>query len=50
VIFHDKALKEMVARRPASPDELLDISGIGQSKLERFGDQFLEVISRWENE
>ena len=50
VIFHDKTLKEMVARRPATPDELLGISGIGQSKLERFGDQFLEVISRWENE
>ncbi len=50
VIFHDKTLKEMAARRPATPDDLLDISGIGQSKLERFGDQFLEVINRWKDQ
>ena len=49
VIFHDKTLKEMAARRPATRDDLLDISGIGQSKLERFGDQFLAVIKRWRN-
>jgi ATP-dependent DNA helicase RecQ len=50
VIFHDKTLKEMAARRPATPEDLLNISGIGQSKLERFGDQFLEVIKRWKNQ
>ncbi len=50
VIFHDKTLKEMAARRPATPDDLLDISGIGKSKLERFGDQFLEVIKRWKDQ
>ena len=50
VIFHDKTLKEMAVRRPATPEDLLDISGIGQSKLERFGDQVLEVIKRWENQ
>ena len=49
VIFHDKTLKEMVARRPANPDELLTITGIGQSKLERFGEQFLEAIRHWCN-
>jgi ATP-dependent DNA helicase RecQ len=49
VIFHDKTLKEMVARRPANPDDLLAISGIGQSKLERFGDQFLAVIKHWKD-
>jgi ATP-dependent DNA helicase RecQ len=49
VIFHDKTLKEMAVRRPATPDELLDISGNGQRKLERFGDQFLEVVKRWKD-
>ena len=49
VIFHDKTLKEMASRRPVTRDDLLDISGIGQSKLERYGDQFLAVIKRWCN-
>ena len=44
VIFHDKTLKEMVVRRPATRGDMLEISGVGQSKLERFGDQFLEII------
>lgn len=46
VIFHDKTLKEMVVRRPATRNDLLAISGIGQSKLERFGDQFFEVLDK----
>ncbi|MCB2145423.1 MAG: DNA helicase RecQ [Deltaproteobacteria bacterium] len=46
VIFHDKTLKAMVARRPVTRDGLLGISGIGQSKMERFGDDFLQVIAQ----
>jgi ATP-dependent DNA helicase RecQ len=47
VIFHDKTLKEMVACRPVTPDAMLGITGVGQSKLERFGNQFLELIAQW---
>ncbi len=50
VIFHDKTLKEMVARRPMTPGDLLDVTGVGHSKLERFGDQFLKVIAPWAKE
>jgi ATP-dependent DNA helicase RecQ len=50
VIFHDKTLKEMVARRPMTPSALLGITGVGQSKLERFGDRFLELIAQWAKE
>jgi ATP-dependent DNA helicase RecQ len=46
VIFHDKTLKEMVVHRPANRSEMLEISGIGQTKLERFGDQFLAAIAK----
>ncbi len=46
VIFHDRTLKEMVVRRPASHTEMLEISGVGQSKLDRFGDQFMAVIAK----
>jgi ATP-dependent DNA helicase RecQ len=47
VIFHDKTLKEMIARRPQRREELLSVSGVGQTKLERFGDRFFELIERW---
>jgi ATP-dependent DNA helicase RecQ len=46
VIFHDATLKQMLAERPADRDALLKISGVGQAKLERYGEQFLEVLRR----
>lgn len=45
VIFHDATLMEMMQYRPTTVDELLNITGIGQAKLDRYGDEFLEVIS-----
>ena len=45
VIFHDATLKQMALDKPGSDDELLEISGVGQTKLERYGPAFLEVIS-----
>jgi ATP-dependent DNA helicase RecQ len=44
VIFHDATLREMLEQRPTSPSMLLSITGVGESKLERFGDAFLDVI------
>jgi ATP-dependent DNA helicase RecQ len=44
VIFHDATLREMAAVRPTSPAELLDINGVGQRKLEKYGDEFLELL------
>jgi ATP-dependent DNA helicase RecQ len=35
----------MVARRPATPSELLQVPGVGQAKLERYGDEFLDVLA-----
>src|SRR5215831_9025843 len=46
VIFHDATLKQMLAERPADRDALLRISGVGQAKVERYGEQFLEVLRR----
>jgi ATP-dependent DNA helicase RecQ len=46
VIFHDKVLLDIAAKRPASLGELSQISGIGQKKLERYGDAVLEVVRR----
>jgi ATP-dependent DNA helicase RecQ len=44
VIFHDKTLTEMAARAPRSAAELAGISGVGEAKLARYGEAFLEVI------
>ncbi len=46
VVFHDSTLRQMVNERPKDSEALLDISGVGQAKLTRYGDEFLEVIRR----
>src|SRR5262249_40391123 len=45
VIFHDKTLAEMAARCPRSVAELAGIAGVGEAKLVRYGQAFLEVIN-----
>jgi ATP-dependent DNA helicase RecQ len=44
VVFPDTTLVAFATERPMSPDALLGISGVGQAKLERFGDAFLDAI------
>jgi ATP-dependent DNA helicase RecQ len=44
VIFHDGTLQEMASRRPESPAELLAINGVGEGKLARYGQVFLDEI------
>ncbi|MBE8715922.1 DNA helicase RecQ [Cellvibrio polysaccharolyticus] len=48
VIFHDATLREMLEHRPLNERELLALTGVGDSKLERFGEAFLEVIRNYE--
>jgi ATP-dependent DNA helicase RecQ len=45
VIFPDRTLIEMATRRPRSLDDLSRITGVGAVKLERFGPDFLEVLT-----
>jgi len=44
VIFHDKTLKEMAILKPKSPPAMLQVTGIGEVKLERYGHRFLDAI------
>ena len=46
-IFHDATLMEMMEQKPIDSAELLAISGVGKIKLERFGEDFLQVITRF---
>lgn len=45
VIFSDKTLQDMCARRPKDEDEFLKVSGVGANKLEKYGNAFLAVIN-----
>ena len=49
VIFPDRTLLELAARRPATTDEMLEIHGIGEAKLQRYGRAFLDVVLRHRN-
>jgi len=44
VIFHDSTLLEILNQRPQTLDEMGRISGVGQAKLAKYGDAFLEVL------
>jgi ATP-dependent DNA helicase RecQ len=46
VIFHDTTLKEMAARKPLTQESLRTISGVGETKLARYGETFLEIIKK----
>ncbi len=44
IIFGDKALREMATHFPKTPVAFLEISGVGNQKLSKFGEQFMSVI------
>jgi ATP-dependent DNA helicase RecQ len=44
IVFSDAVLRQMAARLPRSRTELLQVSGIGPVKLDRYGEAFLEVL------
>ncbi|GKV68945.1 ATP-dependent DNA helicase RecQ [Sporosarcina sp. NCCP-2716] len=48
VVFSDKSLKDMAMKKPATPSEFLDVNGVGQSKLETYGEAFIEEIQKFE--
>ena len=45
VIFHDKTLRTIAGTKPDTPAALLEIPGIGEAKLERYGRRVLEVVN-----
>jgi ATP-dependent DNA helicase RecQ len=46
LVFPDTTLVALATDRPDTPEAMLAISGVGQSKLEKYGDAFLAVISQ----
>jgi len=49
VIFNDKTLRAMVEHRPQTPSEFRDLHGVGDVKLDRYGETFLAVVRDFEN-
>ena len=45
VIFHDSTLRLIAASLPSTPGELRQVSGVGDTKLEKYGQQILEVLA-----
>jgi len=46
VIFHDTTLKAMALARPTHEHDMLNLPGVGQGKLDRYGEDFLAVVRR----
>ena len=45
LVFHDKTLREMADKMPANMQDMGNISGVGQAKLDKFGPAFLSIIN-----
>jgi ATP-dependent DNA helicase RecQ len=45
VVFHDSTLREIAALRPATLRELAEVNGVGEAKLERYGEAMLAALA-----
>ena len=49
IIFNDKTLKLMASELPTTENEFLAISGVGMNKMEKYGDEFMNVIRKFKS-
>lgn len=47
IVFGDNTLKEMSLRMPITKDQLLDISGVGEKKIDKYGDEFINKVKEY---
>ena len=45
IVFTDKTLIDMCKKLPQNEEEMLDVSGVGQNKLKKYGQRFLQEIA-----
>lgn len=45
VVFSDKTLRDMCVRRPKNSAQFLEVSGVGEAKLEKYGRTFMQAIA-----
>ena len=46
IIFSDRTLTDMCRKLPRTKEEMLQVTGVGEVKFERFGEKFLEEIRK----
>jgi ATP-dependent DNA helicase RecQ len=49
IVMHDTSLAEICRKRPASLAEIRNVSGFGERKTERYGQQILDALKRFRN-
>lgn len=49
MIFSDKTLVDMCVKIPFTKAEMLDVSGVGENKYEKYGERFIEQIREYTN-
>ena len=47
VVFSDKTLQDMVVKMPMTEEAFLEVNGVGQAKLERYGEAFMKEIKAY---
>jgi ATP-dependent DNA helicase RecQ len=50
VIFSDAALRDMCAKQPKTSEEFLQVSGVGEHKLKKYGLEFIQAIRSFSEE
>jgi ATP-dependent DNA helicase RecQ len=46
VIFPDRSLIDMASKLPGSLDAMRSVHGVGEKKLQQYGDEFLQIIKQ----
>lgn len=49
IVFSDAALKDMEKRMPKNEEEFLEVSGVGEAKLQKYGELFLNHIANFQH-
>ena len=50
IVFNDKTLIDMCVKLPATEEEFLEVSGVGENKRKKYGRQFLDAIAEFQQE
>ena len=48
IVFNDKTLIDMCVKLPATEEEFLEVSGVGENKRKKYGRQFLDAIAEFQ--
>lgn len=49
MVFSDKTLHDMCAKVPHTREEMLEVSGVGEVKYDKYGEAFLKVIASFDS-